>query len=209
MKEKYNISLGGKKHSNYPNCLGRKHIPRGNKRFKSPKLHSWHCCKKKPYSCKLRGWRTLRSGFGILCVKGQEKTFDVWSDACWTCWNFWCLQLCALIQFWSPALLQCDFCNLYVLLSVIWPCCLGCWVLIQRAIEWSSQMCCWGRAAKTSLLGHRGEGDPSARPVVILMGMSAEEKYMVIHTFPWAREKYCKSLCMVAENRAFQHLVKV
>lgn len=134
--------------------------------------------------------------------------FQVWSDACWTCWKFGCWQLCALIQFWSPALLQQGFCSLRVLLSIIWPCCLGCWVLIQRAVEWPSQMCCWGRAAKTCLLGHRGEGDPSARPVVLLTGVPAEGKYMVIHTcgFPGVEKNTAKASVWLLITKLFSTL---
>lgn len=130
--------------------------------------------------------------------------FEVWSDAYWTCWKFCYWQLCALIQFWSPALLQCDFCNLYVLLSVIRPCCLGCRVLIQRAVEGPSQMCCWGRAAKTCLLGHRGEGGQ----VVLLMGMSAEGKYMVIHTwsFPGVEKNTAKASVWLLKTKLFSTL---
>lgn len=60
------------------------------------------------------------------------------------------------------------------------------------------------------LLGHRREGDPLAVLAVLLTGVPAQGKVRgYAHAeFPWGRDKYCGSLCAVAESKAFQHPVE-
>lgn len=209
MREKCNTSLGKKKHSNYSSCLGRKQIPKGNERLRSLKLHCWHCYEK-PYSCKLRGWRTLKSGPRVFL--GERKRANA-PGLIWCLLNllkdlvltFVCFNLVLKPSSAASGLLQ-VMCasehNSALLLGVLSINSEDYQVTVPLALLWEGS---WNLPVQAQ----KGRGPISNASSAPYGHACTRKVHSYAHAaFPWQREKYYGNLYMVAESRAFQHLVK-
>lgn len=74
-----------------------------------------------------------------------------------------------------------------VLLLITWPCSLGCWELIQRALRWPSHLCYCEKTAEMCLLGHGGDGAPvQCQQCSSWACLCKENTWLCTHRgFPW------------------------
>lgn len=99
------------------------------------------------------------------------------------------------------AVLKPSSCSSHVLLVIMWPCCLGCWELIQRAIKWPSHLCYCVRTAKICLLWHRGEGVPlQCQQCSSWACLYKENTWLCTHRVFLGEKKKGGSRCMVERN---------